>query len=67
MKNQKTFCVALLSGEDWDEPNIVFVEAEDEDQAWDMGLEKFGYSEEEFEEARENYHVTILVKEVVVS
>jgi hypothetical protein len=46
----KKFCVLFLSQEDWAEPGVVFVDAESEDDAYVLAIEKVGYTEEEVEE-----------------
>lgn len=60
----KKFCVLFLSQEDWDEPGVVFVEAETEDDAYDLGLKKIGYTEDEIEEMQEYGNYSIEIKEV---
>jgi hypothetical protein len=60
----KKFCVLFLSREDWDEPEVVFVDAESEDDAYMLGLEKVGYTEEEVEEMLDYGSYSIEIKEV---
>jgi hypothetical protein len=60
----KKFCVLFLSQEDWDEPHVVFVDAESSDDAYVLGLEKIGYTEEDVEEMQSYGNYSIEVKEV---
>jgi hypothetical protein len=60
----KKFCVLFLSAEDWSEPGVVFVDAENADSAYFLALEKVGYSEEEVEEMLEYGNFSIEIKEV---
>ncbi len=60
----KKFCVLFLSREDWDRPVIVFVDADTEEDAHILGLEKIGYSEEEDIEMRESGEYEVKVREV---
>ena len=60
----KKFCVLFLSQEDWSEPGVVFVDAETADDAYDLGLKKIGYTEEEVEEMQEYGNYSIEIKEV---
>jgi hypothetical protein len=60
----KKFCVLFLSQEDWDEPHVVFVDAENDDDAYVLGLEKIGYTEEDVEDALSLGNYSIEVKEV---
>ena len=60
----KKFCVLFLSQEDWSEPGVVFVDAETDDDAYNLGLKKIGYTEEEIEEMQEYGNYSIEIKEV---
>jgi hypothetical protein len=58
----RKFAVVMCIQEEWDEPNIVIVEAEDEDQAWEKGIDELGYSEEEIEEGIESGQIAVVIK-----
>jgi hypothetical protein len=60
----KKFCVLFLSREDWDDPEVIFVEGKDENDAHILALEKMGYSEEEEEEIMESGVYAVKVREV---
>ena len=60
----KKFCVLFLSQEDWSEPGVVFVDAETDDDAYNLGLKNIGYTEEEIEEMQEYGNYSIEIKEV---
>ncbi|CAB4159412.1 hypothetical protein UFOVP699_148 [uncultured Caudovirales phage] len=60
----KKFCVLFLSQEDWEAPGVVFVDAESEDAAYLLALEKVGYTEEEVEAMLDEGDYSIDIKEV---
>jgi hypothetical protein len=60
----KKFCVLFLSQKDWNKPYVVFVDAESSNDAYVLGLEKIGYTEEDVEEIQSYGNYSIKVKEV---
>lgn len=62
----KKFLVLFLSQEEWDEPTVKFINAKNEDEAYDLGLIEIGYSQEEVEEAQDRgVGLQVIVREVI--
>lgn len=49
---KKLFCVIFTSRDEWDSPEVVFVNATDRDKAFLAALKKIGFTEEESEEVK---------------
>ena len=60
----KKFAVIMCIRDDWDEPNIDFVDAIDEDQARDKYIEEGGDYLVDMEEGEEEGEIFIIIKEV---
>ena len=65
---KKRFVVIVCEREDWDNPTVSFVEANDEDHAIEVANELQGYDcdedEEYLEELEEEGRIAYIVKEI---
>jgi len=62
----KKFAVLFLSREDWDSPEVVFVEANDSEEAESVALDKLGFSEEELYDMTSTGEYNVMAKEIKI-
>lgn len=62
--NKILFCVMFTSQDDWDSPEVVFVNATDRDKAFSAALKKIGFTEDEAEAVKAEGSFNDLVIEV---
>jgi hypothetical protein len=61
---KKLFCVMFTSRDDWNSPEVVFVNATDRDKAFFAALRKIGFTGEEADAVKEQGEHDDLVIEV---
>jgi len=60
---KKLFCCIQLEKENWDEPIIKFITAENEEEAEDKFIEELGYNNEEAESGIEKGEISFIINE----
>ena len=61
---KKLFCAAFTSRDEWDNPTILFIRAENVDKALKLVLNRMGYSEDEFDDMLSSGEYDYLIVEV---